>query len=284
MSRRLTFKTVATEAKLLLIGIPVFLWTMIPVYHLFLFAISPRDTATSGRLWPKAPTLDNFRIVLEQKHFYLNHFWQQMGNSVLIALSVGAITLFVATCAAFAISRLKISGGRTVMNLALFTYFIPAAFLAVPMYKTMGNYGLLNSQWALILAMVTIASPYCIWVLKQASDKLPVELDEAARMDGATPLQLFRLVYLPLMVPSLVAVGTYSLLLAWNEYLYAFLLLSNDTKVTLAVALGSFLSADDSPWELLMATGFIYALPPAAIYYTFKRYMVGGLTAGAVKS
>lgn len=284
MSRRLTFKTVATEAKLLLIGIPVFLWTMIPVYHLFLFAISPRDTATSGRLWPKAPTLDNFRIVLEQKHFYLNHFWQQMGNSVLIALSVGAITLFVATCAAFAISRLKVSGGRTVMNLALFTYFIPAAFLAVPMYKTMGNYGLLNTQWALILAMVTIASPYCIWVLKQASDKLPVELDEAARMDGATPLQLFRLVYLPLMVPSLVAVGTYSLLLAWNEYLYAFLLLSNDTKVTLAVALGSFLSADDSPWELLMATGFIYALPPAAIYYTFKRYMVGGLTAGAVKS
>ena len=170
------------------------------------------------------------------------------------------------------------------MNLALFTYFIPAAFLAVPMYKTMGNYGLLNSQWALILAMVTIASPYCIWVLKQASDKLPLELDEAARMDGATALQLFRLVYLPLMVPSLVAVGTYALLLAWNEYLYAFLLLSNDTSVTLAVALGNFLSADDSPWELLMTTGLIYAMPPAAIYYTFKRYMVSGLTAGAVKS
>ena len=120
------------------------------------------------------------------------------------------------------------------MNLALFTYFIPAAFLAVPMYKTMGIYGLLNSQWALILAMVTIASPYAIWVLKQASDKLPFELDEAARMDGASPLQLFRLVYLPLMLPSLVAVGTYALLLAWNEYLYAFLLLSKDTDITLA--------------------------------------------------
>jgi multiple sugar transport system permease protein len=222
--------------------------------------------------------------VFGQKHFYLDHFWVQLGNSVLIAVAVGGITLFVATSAAFAISRLKVKGGRTVMNLALFTYFIPAAFLAVPMYKTMGNYGLLNSQWALILAMVTIASPYCIWVLKQASDKLPFELDEAARMDGASPLQLFRLVYLPLMVPSLVAVGTYSLLLAWNEYLYAFLLLSNDTSVTLAVALGNFLSADDSPWELLMATGLIYALPPAAIYYAFKRYMVGGLTAGAVKS
>ena len=284
MSKGLTWKKVSTEAQLLLVGIPVLLWTLVPVYHMFLFAISERDTATSGRLWPKNPTLQNFDIVFQQKHFYLNHFWQQMANSVLIAAAVGVITLFIATCAAFAISRLKVRGGRTVMNLALFTYFIPAAFLAVPMYKTMGNYGLLNNQWALILAMVTIASPYCIWVLKQASDKLPWDLDEAARMDGATPMQLFRLVYLPLMVPSLVAVGTYSLLLAWNEYLYAFLLLSKETDVTLAVALGAFMSADDSPWELLMATGLVYALPPAAIYYAFKRYMVGGLTAGAVKS
>jgi multiple sugar transport system permease protein len=282
--KRITLKTVTTEAKLLLIGIPVLLWTLLPIYHLVLFAVSPKDSATTGKLWPDHPTLQNFDFVFHQKHFYLDHFWVQMGNSLLIALSVGVLTLFISTSAAFAISRLKVPGGRTVMNLALFTYFIPAAFLAVPMYKTMGAYGLLNSQWALILAMVTIASPYCIWVLKQASDKLPFELDEAARMDGATPLQLFRLVYLPLMVPSLVAVGTYSLLLAWNEYLYAFLLLSNDKSVTLAVALGNFLSADDSPWELLMTTGLIYALPPAAIYYAFKRYMVSGLTAGAVKS
>jgi multiple sugar transport system permease protein len=91
-------------------------------------------------------------------------------------------------------------------------------------------------------------------------------------------------VYVPLMMPSLVAIGTYALLLAWNEYLYAFLLLSKDTDITLPVALGNFLAADDSPWELLMTTGFIYALPPAAIYYAFKRYMAGGLTAGAVKS
>ncbi|WP_293996713.1 carbohydrate ABC transporter permease [Sphaerotilus sp.] len=285
MSRaRFTLKSISREAQLLLVGIPVLLWTLIPIYHLVLFAISPRDKATSGRLWPQDPTLSNFDIVFNQKHFYLHHFWQQLGNSLLIAVSVGALTLFVATCAAFSISRLKVRGGRTVMNLALMTYFIPAAFLAVPMYKTMATYGLLNNRWSLILAMVTIASPYCIWVLKQASDKLPWELDEAARIDGASPMQLFRLVYLPLMVPSLVAVGTYALLLAWNEYLYGFLLLSNEADLTLAVALGNFLAADDSPWELLMATGLVYALPPAAIYYAFKRYMVSGLTAGAVKS
>jgi multiple sugar transport system permease protein len=280
----MNWRAVATEAKLLLIGIPVLLWTILPVYHMVLFAISPKDSAFAGNLWPDRPTLNNFAVVFQQKHHYLTYFWKQMGNSLLIAVATGVITLLVATFAAFAISRLKVRGGRLVMNLALFTYFIPAAFLAVPMYRTMGLYGLLNSQWALILAMVTLASPYAIWVLKQASDKLPEELDEAAYIDGASALQLFRLVYLPLMMPSLVAVGTYALLLAWNEYLYAFLLLSKDTEVTLAVGLGNFLAADDSPWELLMATGLIYALPPAAIYYTFKRYMVGGLTEGAVKS
>ncbi len=280
----MTLRKVTTEAKLLLIGIPVFIWTMLPIYHLFLFAISPKDQAMSGKMWPDSPTLHNFEVVFREQHYYLSHFWLQMFNSLVIAVAVGLITLFIATSAAFAISRLKVRGGRAVMNLALFTYFIPAAFLAVPMYKTMGIYGLLNNQWALILAMVTIAAPYSIWVLKQASDKLPYELDEAAKIDGASPLQLFRLVYLPLMMPSMVAIGTYALLLAWNEYLYAFLLLSRDTDITLGVALGNFLAADDSPWELLMTTGLIYALPPAAIYYAFKRYMVGGLTAGAVKS
>ena len=284
MSKGLSWRKVSAEARLLLVGIPVVIWTLIPVYHLLLFAISPRDKATSGQLWPTNPTLQNFDFVFHQKHFYLYHFWQQLANSLMIAVATGVITLFVATTAAFAISRLKVRGGRTVMNMALFTYFIPAAFLAVPMYKTMPIYGLLNNRWSMVLAMVTIASPYCIWVLKQASDKLPWELDEAARIDGASPMQLFWLVYVPLMVPSLVAVGTYALLLAWNEYLYGFLLLSKETDLPLAVALGNFLAADDSPWELLMATGFIYALPPAAIYYAFKRYMVSGLTAGAVKS
>ena len=281
---KLSWRQVSTEAKLLLVGIPVLLWTMLPIYHLFLFAISPKESAFAGKLWPDHPTLHNFEIVFKQQHYFLRDFYVQFWNSLVIAVAVGALTLATATCAAFAISRLKVRGGRTVMNLALFTYFIPAAFLAIPMYKAMGAYGLLNSRWSLVLAMVTLAAPYAIWVLKQASDKLPYELDEAARIDGATPLQLFGLVYLPLMTPSLVAIGTYALLLAWNEYLYAFLLLSREEDVTLAVALGQFLAADDSPWELLMTTGLIYALPPAAIYYVFKRYMQAGLTAGAVKA
>ena len=251
---------------------------------MFLFAISPKDGRSPASFGPAHPTLRNFEIVFGQKHHFLYNFWRQMWNSLTISLRhcrphpAGRLRRPPSPS-----RRLRMKGGRLVMNMALFTYFIPAAFLAVPMYKTMGMYGLLNNDWALILAMVTVASPYAIWILRQASDKLPVELDEAALIDGASPFQLFRLVYLPLMVPSLIAVGTYALLLAWNEYLYAFLLLSRETTLTLPVALGNFLSADDLPWELLMTAGFIYALPPAAIYYAFRRYMSSGLTAGAVK-
>src|SRR5258708_39024350 len=242
------------EARRWLIAIPIVLWTLMPISPIFLFAISSKGSAFSGALVPDKPTLRNFVTVFRQEHFYLHHFWEQLWNSVWIALAVGVLTLGIATCAAFAISRLKVKGGRPVMNAALFTYFIPAAFLAVPMYKAMGAYGLLNSRWSLVRAMVTLASPYAIWVLKQASDKLPWELDEAARIDGATPLQLFRLVYVPLMLPSLVAIGTSAVLLASNEYLYAFLLLSHENTIPLAVGLGHFLASDDSPWELLMAT------------------------------
>lgn len=280
----MNLRRASAEAKLILIAIPILIWTLLPIYHILLFAISRKDSAFAGNLWPDQPTLRNFGAVVRQEHFFLYHFWQQILNSLWIAFATGALTLFIATFAAFAISRLRVRGGRLAMNVALFTYFIPAAFLAIPMYKAMSVYGLLNTSWALIMSMVVIASPYAIWVLKQASDKLPIELDEAARIDGASPPQLFRMVYLPLIAPSMVAIGTYALLLAWNEYLYAFLMLSKETNVTLAVALGHFLSADDSPWELLMATGLLYALPPAAIYYAFRRFIVTGLTAGAVKS
>jgi multiple sugar transport system permease protein len=154
----------------------------------------------------------------------------------------------------------------------------------VPMYKAMGAYGLLNSRWSLVLAMVTLASPYAIWVLKQASDKLPWELDEAARIDGATPLQIYLRIYLPLMAPALVAIGTYALLLSWNEYLYAFLLLSSDATITVPVGLGKFLNSDEAPWNYLMAAAILYALPPMAIYYAFRRKMSSGLTMGGVKA
>ena len=103
-----TLREVGTEARLLLIGIPVFIWTMIPIYHMFLFAISPKEYAFSGKIWPEHPTLHNFEIVFRQQHYFLRDFYVQFWNSVVIAAAVGALTLFVATAAAFSISRLKV--------------------------------------------------------------------------------------------------------------------------------------------------------------------------------
>src|SRR3954465_15553891 len=111
MNRRLL-----SEAKLWLIAIPVLLWTLVPIYHIFLFSISTKDSAFSGRLWPEHPTLRNFGTVSRQDHFYLHHFWDQIWSSRWSAVAGGALTMAIATCAAFAISRLKVRGGRTVMN------------------------------------------------------------------------------------------------------------------------------------------------------------------------
>jgi multiple sugar transport system permease protein len=266
------------------VGLAVLLWTAIPIYHLAVIALSPPEDAVASGLVPSRVTLQNFITVLEARHNLVQHFWVQLGNSVWIAVATCVLTLAISIGANFAITRLALPGGRTITNVALLTYLIPAAFLAIPMYRTMGQYGLLDSSWSMIFAMVTLASPYAIWVMNQASAKLPVELDEAAKIDGATPLQVLLHVYIPLMAPTLVAIGTYALLLAWNEYLYAFLMLSTERQLTLAVALGIFTSFDDSPWALLMATGLIYALPPTATYYAFRRFMVAGLTAGAVRA
>jgi multiple sugar transport system permease protein len=266
------------------VGLGVFVWTALPIYHLLIIALSPPQDAVASGLIPKNVTLENFTTVLGASHNLVSYFWRQLANSAFIAVMTSALTLFVAVLATFAITRLKIPGGRTITNIALLTYLIPAAFLAIPMYKTMGQYGLTDSPWSMILSMVTLASPYAIWVMNQASAKLPDELDEAAKIDGATPLQILRHVYIPLMAPTLVAIGTYALLLAWNEYLYAFLMLSTERQLTLAVALGVFLAFDDAPWSLLMATGLIYALPPTAVYYAFRRFLVAGLTEGSVKS
>lgn len=265
------------------VGAAVLLWTLFPVYHILVMALTPDSEASAGQVWPAAPTLNNFVLIFSQGHFFLKYFWTQLLNSVVVAVSVTASTLVIATAASFAISRLRAAWGGLISGLALLTYLIPAAFLAIPMYVTMSRYGLLESQLSLIIVLVTLASPYAIWVLKQYADQIPVEIDEAAKIDGASPMQIFRLVFLPLMAPALVAIGAYSFLLAWNEYLYAFLLLSHEQNVTLPIAMGHFLSSDDTPWNLLMATGIVYALPPAAVYYMFRRFMVSGLTAGAVK-
>jgi multiple sugar transport system permease protein len=130
---------------------------------------------------------------------------------------------------------------------------------------------------------VTFTAPYALIILQWYGRLIPMELDEAARIDGATPLQVYLKIYVPLMAPALAAVGTYALLIAWNEYLYQFLLLSSPRNKTVAIAIAQFFENDDSPWNYMVAAGLVYCLPPIAVFYALRHYMATGLTLGAVK-
>ncbi len=271
------------EGVSLLLGFVLIVWTVTPIYNMVLIAFDSHDDIFSGQLWPANPSLESFRVEVTQDFWYLAQFWQQFGNSFFVGLMTMFLTLLIGTLASFTVGRMRLRNGWMLTNAALMTYVIPASFLAIPLYRIMGIYGLTDSLWAVILSIVTFATPYAIFIFSQYGKSIPMELDESARIDGANPLQIYFLIYLPLMAPALVAVGTYALLLAWNEYLYNFLMLSTPQSMTVAVALAQFLNSDESPWNFMMATAIIYAMPPIILYYGFRRYMAAGLTMGGVK-
>jgi multiple sugar transport system permease protein len=145
------------------------------------------------------------------------------------------------------------------------------------------QYGISDTLWAVVAAQVCFATPYAILILHQYSKLIPMELDEAAKIDGASPFQVYRRIYIPLMAPALVAVAIYALLLAWNEYLYQYLLLSSTDNMTVAVMINQFFDSDEAPWNYMMAIAIIYSLPPIAIFYGLRRYMTAGLSLGSIK-
>jgi multiple sugar transport system permease protein len=272
-----------STAGVVVVSVLLLVWTFIPIYNMVMISLEPEGDVFTDHLWPKVPSFEGFWGVMTEGHWYLEHFWRQFGNSLYMGGMVTFLTLLFGSLTSFSIGRMRIRHGWLVSNCALLTYVIPSSFLAIPFYRIMQNYGLANNLWSVIAALVAFATPYAIFVFQEYGRSIPIEVDESARIDGASPLQIYRSIYLPLMAPALVAVGTYALLLAWNEFLYQFLLLSTKSSMTVPVALAQFLNSDQSPWNYMMATAIVYALPPIAIYYAFRRRMTAGLTMGGVK-
>ena len=272
-----------TNAGAAVVSALLLVWTLTPIYNIIMVSLEAEGDVAVTHIWPPEPSVASFWVVLTEGHWYLEAFWHQFGNSVFLAAMVTLLVLLIGSLTSFSISRMRIRNGWVITNAALLTYVIPASFLAIPFFLIMHHYGLQNSPWSVISVLVTFATPYAIFIFQEYGRSIPLELDESARIDGASPLHIYFRIYLPLMAPALVAVGTYALLLAWNEYLYQFLLLSNDQSMTVAVALGKFLNSDVAPWNYMMATAIIYALPPLATYYMFRNRMSSGLTMGGVK-
>ena len=283
MRRAARRRRYASNAAIGLVYAVMLVWTFTPIYNMVMIALEHEGDVYSTSIVPARPSLDSFWVVVTQGFWYLKNFWHQFGNSTFIAGMVTFLVLLIASMTSFTVGRMRIRNGWLLTNAALLTYVIPASFLAIPFYLIMNHYGLANNPWSVIAAIVTFATPYAIFIFQEYGRSIPIELDESAKIDGASPLHIYLHIYLPLMAPALVAVGTYALLLAWNEYLYQFLLLSDKRSMTVPVALAQFLNSDVSPWNYMMATAIIYALPPIAIYYAFRHRMSSGLTMGGVK-
>jgi multiple sugar transport system permease protein len=265
------------------LSLVLIVWSLLPIYNMVMVSLDAHGDVLSTHIFPPHATLGAYWTVLTENFWYLQFFWEQFGRSVFLASMVVLIVLTIGSFAAYSVGRLRIKHGWLVTNAALLTYVIPASFLAIPFYRLMAQYGLMNNLWAVIASLVAFATPYAIFIFQQYGRSIPIELDEAARIDGASPMQIYFRIYLPLMVPALVAVGTFAMLLSWNEFLYQFLLLSSTKSMTVPIAIVQFLNSDEAPWNYMMATAVIYALPPVAIYYAFRRYMAAGLTMGGVK-
>jgi len=282
-TRRRLRRLVSGAGTVVLVAV-LLIWWLLPVYNMMLIALDPEgDTEFTGDIWPTAPTLEAFRGVLFQRYWYLQDFWRQLGNSSFIGIMTMALTVLIASLASFALGRMRLGKGGVISTAALLIYMIPAYFLVIPFYLLMHGYGLMDSLWAVIAANVTFAVPYAVLILQWYGRLIPMELDEAARIDGATPGQVYARIYLPLTAPALAAVGTYALLTAWNEYLYQFILLSSPRNKTVAITLATFFDNEDTPWNYPVAASLIYALPPIALFFAVRRYIAAGLTLGSMK-
>jgi multiple sugar transport system permease protein len=276
--RRIVFRTLAV-----VVGAVVAFWTLLPVYNMVLIALTEDDAEFSGNVWPSDPTFEGFWMIWTGDFWYLEDFWHQFGNTVYVGLATMILTVLIGSLASFAMGRMRLRKAWLIGNFSLITYAVPASFLVMPFARLMNAYGLSDSLWSVIAAIVTFATPYAILIFHQYGKLIPLELDDAARVDGATPLQMYLRIYLPLMAPALAAVVTYALLLAWNEYLYQHILLSSPRSITVAAAINHFFDSDEAPWSYLMSVCIVFSLPPIAIYYVLRRYMVAGMTVAGVK-
>ena len=244
----------------------------------------------ASSLW-FSPTLQNYETVLCDVLWYepVNveycnpTFSRALGNSIFIALMSTAITLILGCMAAYALVRFKFMGRGTISMTSLMMRMVPPAVLLVPVFGIWTfNYGLDGTFAGIILVYVAMNLPFVIWILQSFIVQVPMQLEEAAKMDGANPLQIFFLVVLPVITPGLAAAAIFTFRIAWNEFLLANALLNRDTR-TVPVTIVNSLTEYDIDWGVIMATGMLLAIPPIIFTFVASKQIITGMTAGAVK-
>jgi multiple sugar transport system permease protein len=264
----------------LLILVPFMIFVLFPFYWVIVTSLksTPQISERASIFWPDPFTLEQYAALLWSTPF-LRWLW----NSVLVAAVSTVISVSFAALAAYALSRLKFVGAGLLTTFLLITYLLPGTLLFIPLYQILASIGLINSYPALMLTYPTFLLPFATWVMLGYFRSIPVELEEAAMIDGATRLYAFWKITLPLAAPALLAVTLFAFTNAWNEFLFAFVFITSESLRTLPIGLQSMVVGDILPWGQLMAASLLTAVPVAVLYIYAQRFLAEGLLVGGVK-
>ena len=252
---------------------------LFPLYWMLLTALDPPTLSYSAKisLLPKRITLAAFSQLIREYPFL-----QWMWNSALVAM-ISTLLAVVGTLAAYSLARLRYPGRGFLAGTFFLAYIFPATLLVVPVFVILSVLGLTDDYIGLVMSYLIFTVPFCTWMLRAYLTSIPRELEEAALVDGATRIQAMVLIILPLAAPGVAAATIFAFTLSWNEYLYAFILMTDSTKMTLSPGMTKLVFGDIFLWGMIMSGATMMSLPVVLLYFVAQRFVVSGLTAGSVK-
>ncbi len=254
--------------------------TVYPILQIVTISLRPGNQlySTSLALIPPHATLEAYRVMLFEKPFLL---W--LRNSFVVALSVTLLGVTLASTAAYAFSRFRFAGRSQGLYIFLMTQMFPATMLMLPLYVLMKNLHLLDTFAGLVVAYTATALPFCVWTMRGYYDTIPVELEQAALIDGCGPWQAFTRITLPLAVPALAITALFSFMSAWSEFLVARIVISRQDMFTLPLGLESLAGQFQTEWANYAAGSLLVCVPVMVLFVALNRYIVSGLSLGGVK-
>jgi len=275
MSRRTITRTFFDTVGVLILVVMLF-----PIYWMVSTALKPgKEILSLTPVWfPSPVTFDNFRTAIDYPFF-----WNDVVNSLTVVLSVVAISIVLAFLAAVSVARFGFRGRTAFVVMVIAVQMVPLTALVIPVYLLLDRVGQVDSLLGVIAYYLAIVLPFMIWTLRGFVANVPVDLEEAAMVDGASRVGAFLRIVFPLVAPGLVATAIFGFIQAWNEYIIAYVLLSSASKQTLTIWLASFTTQHGTDWGGLMAGATLTALPVVVFFLLVQRHVAGGLTAGAVK-
>jgi N,N'-diacetylchitobiose transport system permease protein len=261
-------------------GLLVFVVMIFPIYWMLSTAFKPgKEVLSLTPVWvPSPPTFANFQTAMS-----VPYFWNDVVNSLTVVLTVVALSIALAFLAAVSVARFGFKGRTAFIVMIIAVQMVPLNALVIPIYLLLDQVGQVDSLLGVIAYYLAFILPFMIWTLRGFITNVPVDLEEAAMVDGATRVGAFMRIVFPLVAPGLIATGIFGFIQAWNEFIIAYVLLSSSSKQTLTIWLTSFTTQHGTDWGGLMAGATLTALPVVLLFLLVQRHVVGGLTAGAVK-